>query len=68
MSTTAMSSQDVYVMRVWHEASDASSWRVTITHTKSYEKIHFANLDKLVAFFKERLGEDLPEPFIKQEE
>ena len=45
--------QDIYVLRVWQENSEA--WRVTITDTRSQEKFHFANLDVLIMFFKERL-------------
>jgi hypothetical protein len=53
-----MTSQTIYVMRMWHEQSDNDAWRVTITNTKTHEKLHFASLDKLVVFFKERLEPD----------
>jgi hypothetical protein len=50
--------QEVYVMRIWHNSGDSEHWRVTVTDTRSQEKFHFANLDKLVTFFKERLGDN----------
>ncbi len=53
-----MTNQNIYVMRMWHEQSDHDAWRVTITNTKTHEKLHFASLDKLVAFFKEELELD----------
>lgn len=53
-------SQEVYVMRLWHEHSYQDddrddAWRVTITDTRNQEKFHFANLEALFGFFKERL-------------
>ncbi len=59
--------QDIYVMRLWHERSsyqqdfgesNSEAWRMTITDTKSQQKHHFANLESLMAFFKERLEAD----------
>jgi hypothetical protein len=50
--------QDIYVMRIWYGSNDSQSWRVTLTDTRNQQKYNFANLDKLVAFFKERLEED----------
>jgi hypothetical protein len=47
--------QDVYVMRIWHNSGDSENWRVTVTDTRSQQKYNFANLDKLVDFLKERL-------------
>jgi hypothetical protein len=58
--------QDVYVMRLWHErsndeqgsyeqGSNNQAWRVSITDTKSNQKVHFANLESLLRFFKEKL-------------
>jgi hypothetical protein len=58
--------QDVYVMRLWHECSSYEqgsdekgshnqAWRVSITDTKSNQKVHFANLESLLKFFKEKL-------------
>jgi hypothetical protein len=49
--------QEVYVMRIWHNAGDSENWRVTVTDTRNQQKYNFANLDKLVDFLKERLGE-----------
>lgn len=50
--------QEVYVMRIWHGSNDSESWRVTVTDTRKGEKYNFANMDKLVAFLKERLEAD----------
>jgi hypothetical protein len=60
-----MNSQEVYVLRLWHEHSsyelgsheqgNDEAWRVTITDTKSQEKLHFANLEALFGFFREKL-------------
>jgi hypothetical protein len=52
-----MTSQEVYVMRVWHEG-EKEAWRVTITDTKNQEKKHFATLETLIKFFRERLEDD----------
>jgi hypothetical protein len=49
--------QDVYVLRVWFEQGHSETWRVTITDTRSQEKFHFASLQTLLEFFRERLGE-----------
>lgn len=48
-------SQEVYVMRLWHEHSSDDAWRVTITDTCNQEKFHFASLEALFGFFRERL-------------
>jgi hypothetical protein len=50
-----MNSQEIYVMRLWHEQSDDEAWRVTITDTKSQQKLHFANFETLLSFFREKL-------------
>jgi hypothetical protein len=55
-----MTSQDIYVMRVWHEG-EKEAWRVTITDTKNQEKKHFATLETLTKFLRERL-EDSVDP------
>jgi hypothetical protein len=49
-----MMSQEIYVMRVWHEG-EKEAWRVTITDTKNQEKKHFATLETLVQYLQERL-------------
>jgi hypothetical protein len=55
--------QEVYVMRLWYGSlQDSSSWRVTVTDTRNQEKFHFADLDKLVGFFKERLETNVQKP------
>lgn len=60
-SMNQLTRQNVYVMRLWHECSNHENhheaWRVTITDTSNQEKFHFADLDKLLNFFKERLGD-----------
>jgi hypothetical protein len=61
--------QEIYVMRLWHERSHSQSgndaWRVTITDTRSQEKYHFANLETLFRFFKEKL-EDSGDAWLEQ--
>jgi hypothetical protein len=51
--------QEIYVMRLWHERSYqdecSDAWRVTITDTCNQEKFHFASLEALFGFFRERL-------------
>jgi hypothetical protein len=52
--------QEIYVMRFWHERGQhdrTEAWRVTITDTRSQEKFHFAGLETLFRFFRERLGD-----------
>jgi hypothetical protein len=59
-----LNQQDIYVMRLWHERSShkpehhepsSEAWRVTITDTKTQQKHHFANMETLLSFFKEKL-------------
>jgi hypothetical protein len=50
-----MASQDIYILRLWHEASEPEAWRVTLTDAKSQEKKYFASLETLIAFFREKL-------------
>jgi hypothetical protein len=47
--------QEIYVMRLWHESTNDHAWRVTITDTRNQEKFHFASLETLFRFFRERL-------------
>ena len=49
-----MTSQEIYVMRMWHEGQK-ESWRITITDTKTQEKKHFATLETLMQFLKDKL-------------
>jgi hypothetical protein len=58
-----LNQQDIYVMRLWHERSSNqqdpnNAWRISISDTKSQQKHHFANLESLLAFFKERLEDN----------
>jgi hypothetical protein len=48
-------SQEIYVIRLWHESSNNDAWRVTITDTRNHQKFHFASLETLFRFFRERL-------------
>jgi hypothetical protein len=55
-----MQARDIYVLRFWHgSVQESESWRVTVTDTRTGQKYTFADLDKLVTFFKERLEEDV---------
>jgi hypothetical protein len=48
--------QEVYIMRVWHGSPQENArWRITMTDTRNQEKFHFADLEKLIGFLKERL-------------
>jgi hypothetical protein len=60
--------QDIYVMRLWHERGsyeNNQAWRVSITDTKTNQKVHFATLESLLNFFKEKL--DLENDALEQE-
>jgi hypothetical protein len=50
--------QEIYVMRLWHEKNHQQAWRVTITDTRSNEKKHFASLENLSAFFREKVQDE----------
>jgi hypothetical protein len=57
-----LNQQDIYVMRLWHERIQhkprGEAWRITITDTKTQQKHHFANMETLLTFFKEKLEAD----------
>jgi hypothetical protein len=50
-----MMTKEIYVMRVWQDSEDSETWSVTMTDRHEGETYTFANLDKFVTFFKDKL-------------
>ncbi len=49
-----------FVIRIWHEALDSegniTTWRGSIDHVGSSERVHFDDLNRIVQFIQERIG------------
>ncbi len=46
-----------YLLRLWRE-SEHDPWRATLEDPHTGERLGFANLDRLLAYLNQRLGED----------
>lgn len=49
-----------FVIRIWHEALDSeghiTTWRGSIDHVGSDERLHFDDLARIVQFIQEQIG------------
>jgi hypothetical protein len=46
-----------YLLRLWQESTEKSSWRFVLVNLTSNEQRGFASLERLIAFLQEQMDE-----------